>query len=180
MENKKVIGVIIGALSVVVIVLVVMMLKGNNKSVNIELNTNYKSLIGIKTKSDIILVIDDKDNVSNILYLNDQSAKTFANQKIEGKNLEKAIELVVDKLKNNDEFNDASKLVITRYDDNDIYIKVLSELNKEFVIYGVDNKIVEESSTLDSKIMELKISDSSFGIDKLYEYSKKILKNYEK
>lgn len=177
MEDKKVIGAIVGVLSLVAIIVIVLLLKGNSKSIDIELNTNYKSLVGIKVESDVILVIDDKDNVSNILYLNDESVTSLSNQKIEGKTLEKAIRLVIDKLKNNNEFNNGDDLIITRYDDNSVYSKVLTELNKEFVIYGVDNKILEENSSIDSKISELNIKDSTNDINTLYEYSKKLLKN---
>lgn len=179
MEDKKVIGAIIGVLSLVAIIVIVLLLKGNSKSIDIELNTNYKSLVGIKVESDVILVIDDKDNVSNILYLNDKSVTSLSNQKIEGKTLEKAIRLVIDKLKNNNEFNNGDDLIITRYDNNSVYSKVLTELNKEFVIYGVDNKILEENSSIDSKISELNIKDSTNDINTLYEYSKSLLKKLE-
>ena len=177
MDNKKMLGIIIGIISVIVIVFVVVILKGSTKSIDIKLNEDYKSLVGITVNSDIILVIDNKNRVSNILYLNEKSVKVFANQKIEGKDYTKAIELIVDKLKNNNEFNNGEELIITKYDENTIYSNILTEINKEFVIYGVDNKIEELSSTLESKITSLNITDSTNDIKTLYNYSKKLLEN---
>lgn len=179
MEDKKVFGIIIGILTVIAIIVMIVFLKGNSKSIDIKLNENYKSVVGITVESDIILLVDDKNNISNILYLNEKSVKTFANQGLEGKNLDKGIELIVDKLKNNNEFNPSNELILTQYDYNDksIYNNISTLLNKEFVIYGVDNKIVTVTSTLKEKITNLNISNSNDEIKSLYEYSKKLLKN---
>lgn len=179
MEDKKVFGIIIGIVSIFAIIITIILLKGNSKSINIKLNENYKSAVGITVESDIILLIDDKNNISNILYLNEKSVKTFANQGIEGKDLDKGIELIVDKLKNNSEFNPSNELVLTQYDykDKSIYNNVSTLLNKEFVIYGVDNKITPVASTFKEKIINLNLDSSSNEVKTLYEYSKKLLKN---
>lgn len=177
MDKKKSLGIIIGICILLFIILIVILFRNNGKSIDIKLSDNYKSIIGIKVDSDVLIVIDNKNIVSNILFLNDKSTLSLANQRIEGKPLSKAIELIVDKLKNNNEFDNGGELFLTRYNDNSIYSTVLSELNKEFVIYGVDNKIVELNSTLDIKKKELNISDSSTDIKSLYEFSLKKIKN---
>lgn len=179
-KNKNIlIGTIIGILVFILIVIIVVIISFNTKSKNIKLTTNYKSLIGVKVESDIILVINQKDKVSNILFLNSKSVSTLANQKIEGKNIDKAVELIVDKLKNKEEFNHSSSLSLIRYDNDSIYNKVLEQLNKQFVIYGVDKSIVEETSTIGIKIDELKLNKTNNDLDNLkllYNYSKKNLK----
>ncbi len=180
MNKKNLLGIVIGLVAVAIIVIVVMLFMKTTKSIDIKLNENYKSVVGIKVNSDIILVIDNNDKVSNILYLNEESTKSLANQKIEGKQLEKAIELIIDKLKNNNEFNNGEVLVLTKYDNNQVYSKVLENLNKESVIYGIDNKILEETSTLNDKLLSLNLNNSASEIETLYDYSINLLKNSEK
>lgn len=177
MDKKKSLGIIIAVCILLFIILIVILFRNNAKSIDIKLSSNYKSVIGIKVDSDILIVIDNKNRVSNILFLNDKSTLVLANQRIEGKPLSKAIELIVDKLKNGNEFNNGDDLLLTRYDNNSIYSNVLEELNKEFVIYGVDNKIIELDSTIIDKKQELNISDLSNDIESLYEFSIKKLKN---
>ncbi|MDO5003127.1 MAG: hypothetical protein Q4E39_02730 [bacterium] len=179
-DKKLLMGTIIGILVFILIVIVVVIMSFNTKSKNVKLTTNYKALIGVKLESDIILVINQKDKVSNILFLNSKSVSTLANQKIEGKSYDKAIELIVDKLKNKEEFNHSSNLYLIKYDNDSIYNKVLEQFNKQFVIYGVDKSIVEQTSSINFKLDELKISKTDNNIDNLkslYDYSKKNLKS---
>lgn len=177
--KKKIILTFIIILITGIIIGISTLISNNNKSKNIELNINYKALIGIKVKSDIIIVINEKNKVSNILYLNEDSTKSIANQKIERKELTKAIELIIDRLKNNNEFNNNEILYLTNYGDNSIYETILEEVNKQFVVYGINNQIKEESSTISFKINELKLENSSKeleNIKQLDKYSKKLLK----
>lgn len=175
-KNKKlVMGTIIGILVLIVIIAIVVVMVFNTKSKNIKLDTNYKSLIGVKVESDIILVINQEDKVSNILFLNSKSISTLANKKIEGKPYDKAIELIVDKLKNAEEFNHSNSLYLIKYDDGGNYSKVLEQFNKQFVIYGVDKSVVEQTSTINLKLDELKLDKTNNVPDNLkllYEFSK--------
>lgn len=178
MKKKLVLGTVIAILIVAILVGIITVLSINTKSKNIKLDTNYKAIIGIKVNSEALLVINQKDKVSNILYINEESVKTLANQKIEGKDIPTAIELIVDKLKNSNEFNNGSELELTKYEDNSIYSTVLQELNKEFVVYGVDNKIIEKDSTIQEKLNELNITtkgDIKEDLISLDNYSKKLL-----
>lgn len=179
-DKKLLMGTIIGILVFILIVIIVVIMSFNTKSKNVKLTTNYKSLIGVKVESDIILVINQKDKVSNILFLNSKSVSTLANQKIEGKSIDQAIELIVDKLKNKEEFNHSSSLSLIRYDNNSIYSKVLEQFNKQFVIYGIDKSVVEETSYIGLKIDELELERTNNDLDNLkllYNYSKKNLKS---
>ena len=178
MKKKILLGSLIGIIVVAVIVVIVMIFSVNTKSVDIKLDTNYKALIGIKVNSEVILVINQDDKVSNILYLNDESVTSLANQKIEGKDIPASIELVIDKLKNNGEFNNGEKLILTKYEDNGVYSNLLQEINKEFVVYGIDNKIQENTGNITNKLNELNITTETLTKDnliKLDEYSKKLL-----
>ena len=174
--NKKVkIGLLIGILIVIFIVGIVMLLAINTKSIDVKLDKNYKALIGIEVNSKIILVINQKDKVSNIIYLNDESVNSLANQRIEGKDIPTAIELIIDKLKNNNEFNHKEDLNIIKYEDNGIYSNIIQELNKQFVIYGIDSKINEKNLNINDKLNELDIEtgiNTKENLVKLDEYSK--------
>lgn len=180
-KNKKlVIGTIVGVLVLIVLIAIIVIMVLNTKSKNIKLNTNYKSLIGVKVESEVVLVINQKDKVSNILFLNKKSVSTLANKKIEGKSYDKAIELIVDKLKNSEEFNHSNSLYLVKYDDGGNYSKVLEQFNKQFVIYGVDKSVVEQTSSINFKLDELKINKTDNNVDNLkslYDYSKKNLEN---
>lgn len=181
MKKKLVLGTVIAIFIVAILIGIITVLSINTKSKNIKLDTNYKSIIGIKVNSEVILVINQKDKVSNILYLNEESAKTLANQKIEGKDIPTAIELIVDKLKNSNEFNNGEELELTKYEDNSLYATVLQELNKEFVVYGVDNKIIEKNNTIQSKLNELNMTtknDIKEDLISLDDYSKNLLNQY--
>lgn len=178
MKKKLVLGTVIAILIVAILVGIITVLSINTKSKNIKLDTNYKAIIGIKVNTEVILVINQKDKVSNIIYLNEESVKTLANQKIEGKDIPTTIELIVDKLKNSNEFNNGSELELTKYEDNSLYTTVLQELNKEFVVYGVDNKIIENSNDIQTKLNELNITtkdDIKENLISLDNYSKKLL-----
>ncbi len=178
MKKNLIVSSIISIIIIFLIIIGIYFLTTNNKSKNIKLDSNYKALIGLRMNSDIILVINQKDKVSNILYLNKTSASTLANQKIEGKDLALAVELIVDKLKNKNEFDNGEELYITRYSQDKIYATFIEELNKEFVIYGIDNKLVEQTDDLSTKLNQLKLktTDSTItNIETLYQYSKKIL-----
>ena len=125
-----------------------------------------------------MLLIDNNDKVSNILYLNDEAVSSLANKKIEGKDYKKAIELIIDKMKNNNEFNNGDEFTVYKYEDSFTYSEIITELNKEFVIYGVDNKLNEKTNSLGNKLNELKINstaDSKKDLENLYNYSKELL-----
>lgn len=181
-NNKKIIiGLILGIL-LIASVAVVIIFSNKTKSKNIELETKYKSIIGIKVKSEVILIVDYNNKVSNILFMNNESVKTLANKKIEGKSIEKATELIIDKLKNNNEFKD-NHLNLIKYEDNGIHVNFLKELNKQFVIYGIDKNIVEQTSTINIKLDELNIKESNIKMNNLksiYKYSLKNIENYKK
>lgn len=177
--NKKVVFCIITSVVLIgIIVGVVFFLSMNSKSENIKFNSNYKYYVEFKVKSDIMLLIDNNDKVSNVLYLNDEAVTSLANKKIEGKDYKKAIELIVDKMKNNNEFNNGDEFVVYKYKDDFTYSEIITELNKEFIIYGVDNKLNEKTNSLENKLKELKInstSDSLKNLEDLYNYSMELL-----
>ena len=178
MNKKVLLGSIIGIVVVAIIVVIVAVFSVSTKSIDIKLDTNYKALIGVKVNSEVILVVNQKDKVSNIIYLNDESITSLANQKIEGKDIPTAIELVIDKLKNNNEFNNGEELIVTKYEDNGIYSSLIQELNKECVVYGIDNKMVETTGNIADKLNELNIvtgTNTKENIIKLDEYSKELL-----
>ena len=109
------------------------------------------------------------------MFLNSKSVSTLANKKIEGKPYDKAIELIVDKLKNAEEFNHSNSLYLIKYDDGGNYSKVLEQFNKQFVIYGVDKSVVEQTSTINLKLDELKLDKTNNVPDNLkllYDFSK--------
>ena len=178
MNKKKILIIVIAIFCLFLIIGVVTILKVNSKSENIKLELNYKSLVGVTVDSDIILVINQKDIVSNIIYLNDTSVLDLANQKIEGKDISTAIELIVDKLKNQGEFDNGDILYLTKYD-NVSFSKVMEEFNKEFVVYGISNKIIEKDGNLDTKLNQLDLEtndDVNKKLKILDEYSKKLLR----
>lgn len=178
MKKQLVLGTVIAIFIVAVLVGIITVLSINTKSKNIKLDTNYKAIIGMKVNSEVILVINQKKKISNILYLNEESVKTLANQKIEGKDIPTVIELIVDKLKNSNEFNSGEEIELIKYEDNSIYSTVLQELNKEFVVYGVDNKLLEKNSTIQEKLTELNITTKDNikeDLISLDNYSKKLL-----
>ena len=180
MNKKKLEMILISIVMVISIIIVVVILSMNSKSYDIKFDSNYKAYVGIKVNSDIILVINNKNKIANILFLNKDAVDTLANQKIEGKDIDTAIELIVDKLKNKGEFNNGENLYLTSYVNNNIYSSILSNLNKNFVIYGIDNKLIEQTSNLSIKLDELNLrseNDELSNLKELYNCSKKLLKD---
>ena len=181
MKNKNILIVVISVIVLIFLILMIMLgknLMNSRKSINIKLNKDsYLALVEVISNSNFIMVINKDNKVSNLLFLNDESLN-LSNKNIEGKTIEEAVKLIVDHLKNNDEFSSDSEFKLVNYDSSSIYSKVLEEFNKEFVIYGVDKNIIENTEILSSKVtsLNLEVKDNELdNIETLYNYSKSIL-----
>lgn len=186
MKNKNILIIVISVIVLIILMLMIILgknLMSNRKSINIKLDTdNYLATTEVISKSNFILIINKDNKVSNIVFLNNESLN-LSNKNIEGKTIEEAVKLIVDHLKNNDEFNDNSEFKLINYNNSSIYSNILEEFNKEFVIYGVDKNIKESSETLSSKItsLNLEVKDNELdNVETLYNYSKNLLEKNEK
>lgn len=154
----------------------------NDLTGNVKLKPDeYLTSVEVKSKSNFILFINKKNKVSNIIFLNGYSINTLYKQKIEGKNIETAIELIVDKLKNGNDFNDIGDIQLIDYGNKGIYNEVKTEFNKQLVIYGVDKNITDGSTTLKDKLVSLNydVSDKDTeNLKKLYDISINLISQY--
>lgn len=154
----------------------------NDLTGNVKLNTDeYLTSVEVKSKSNFILFINKKNKVSNIIFLNGYSIDALYKKNIEGKNIETAIELIVDKLKNSNDFNDIGDIQLIDYGNQSIYNEVKTEFNKQLVIYGVDKNITDGSTNLKDKLISLNYDASDKDIDnikKLYDISVNLISQY--
>lgn len=138
----------------------------SNLSNNITLDTNnYLTNIEIKSKSNFMLFINKKKKISNIIFLNGESVSSLYKKDIENKNIKEGIMLIIDNLKNNDEFDNTNEFRLISYGNDEVYNLVKEEVQKQFVIYGINNNIVEGQTTLKERV------------DNRYNSDDEILKN---
>jgi len=141
----------------------------------------YLTSVEVKSKSNFILFINKKKKVSNIIFLNGYSIDSLYKKNIEGKNIEDAIELIVDKLKNSNDFNDTDDIQLIDYGNISIYNEIKMEFNKQLVVYGVDKNITDGSTTLREKLISLNYDSSDKDIEniqKLYNISIDLISQY--
>ena len=155
----------------------------SNLNGNIKLDTeNYLTSVEVKSKSHFIIFINKNNKISNIIFLNGYSIKSLYKQNIEGKDISKGIELIVDKLKNNNEFNDNDTFQLIDYGNSTIYNEIKTEFNKEFVIYGVNKNILDGESSLNEKLIRLNYDISNNQNDNLktlYNHSLNLINLYK-
>ena len=154
----------------------------NDLSGNVKLDTDkYLTSIEVKSKSNFIIFINKKKKISNIIFLNGHSIKSLYKQNIEGKDISKGVELIVDKLKNSNEFNDDSNFQLIDYGNTNIYNEIKTEFNKEFVVYGVDKAILDGKSILEEKLESLNYNisnDQKDNLKELYNHSLNMISKY--
>lgn len=155
----------------------------SNLNGNIKLDTeNYLTSVEVKSKSHFIIFINKNNKISNIIFLNGYSIKSLYKQNIEGKDISKGIELIVDKLKNNNEFNNNDTFQLIDYGNSTIYNEIKTEFNKEFVIYGVNKNILDGESSLNEKLISLNYDISNNQNDNLktlYNHSLNLINLYK-
>lgn len=151
---------------------------------NVGLDTeNYLTAVEVNSSAEFILLFNKENKVSNIIYLNDDSVKSLYKKKIEGKTIEEAVQLIVENLKNNDIFNDNKNVIITDYGNPSLFSKVSEEINKEFVIYGINKIVTNNKTTLETKLSELNLDakkNKEKDLKTLYYYSLDIINKSEK
>lgn len=173
MKNKNMI--IVGCILLVVFIIGGLILLKNallgSKSIDIKLDTNYQDIIYISDNAKFLMVIND-NKVSNLLFLNKESKDSLANKKIEKKNLDESIELIVDHLKNNNLLNDTNDIEIKSLKQSNFYSDIVNYYNKDLVIYGVSKKVMEGSFTLDTVIDEFHLKPKENELENLKELEK--------
>ncbi len=154
----------------------------NDLTDNIKLEPDkYLTAVEIESKSNFMLFINKDKNISNIIFLNGYSINSLYKQKIEGKSIQKGIELIVNKLKSNNEFNDNSNFKLINYGDNNIYKEIKEEFNKQFVIYGINKEIYSDTSNLKEKLINLNhksYSNQTDNLKQLYNISLDFINMY--
>lgn len=168
---KLMIGMGIIVLSIIAVVLFCQL---GNKEKELE-EEKYLTSVEIKSTSNFILLIDKDENISNVIFLNHSAINRLNPRKIEGKSIEKSIESIVDQLKNNQEWKKDEEIKLVNYGHIDIFNKIKEEFNKEFVIYGINNKITDEEGNLDSKIKQINPNtNNASNLKVLYDYSNQL------
>lgn len=178
MKNKKIMIVSILIISVVLLFFIVVSIMKSSKSIDISLEKDYEDIIYVSDKAEFLLVLKD-EKVVNILFLNKEASKSLANKKIEGKDIEKATELIIDHLKNDNLLNDTSNIEIKSLKQSNSYQKTTSSFNKNLVIYGISKEAVNGSFTLDTVLTKFHLEDKkqeADNVETLYQYSKELIK----
>lgn len=118
---------------------------------------NYKSAIEIQipTGPNYIIMIDKKNNVSNIFFLNLESFVLY-NQEIENKPIYQAIAKMMEKLQEANYLT--QQVTVINYNNQEIYDMIINEMNKALVTYGNMIEVTKKTSTLEQKAKELDIS----------------------
>ncbi len=150
---------------------------------NVKLEPDkYLTAVEIDSKSNFILYIDKDNKISNIIFLNGYSIESLYKQRIEGKSIQKAVELIVNKLSNNNEFDSSKEFKLIDYGNINIYTEIKNEFNKQFVIYGINKEIISDNNTLKEKLKSLNsdfFDNDEKNIKKLYNMSIDLISSYK-
>lgn len=173
MMNKK--FVLITLIGISLMFTVVGCTKSKNREIDIS---NYKSMVEVSLSSgpDFIIVIDKKDKISNIKFLNKDSL-VLNDIDIMDKSLSDGILTFMEKLWNDNYFDNEVSIKLICYDDKDISDLIYQELNKSLVILGIKGNILRENSSFDelSKKLDIDYNDDKTFLKYLGEYSRKII-----
>ncbi len=145
-------------------------------SSNIELDyENYKGIVEYSADVNFMLVINKSNEVSNIIFLDENSISSLSDKKIEGMSIEKALYNIVELLNKDNLFN--KNIILTSYQNNNCIDLVYNEVNKNLVIFGSSLKVNKNSENLSDRVNELKLEGGSLedNVKILYEYSKMLL-----
>ncbi len=145
-------------------------------SSNVELDyDNYKGIVEYSSDVNFMLVINNSNKVSNIIFLDKLSISTLADKKIEGMSIDKAVYKIIELLNEDKLFS--KNIILTSYQDNDSIDLVYNEVNKNLVIFGSAAKVNKNSEDLSSRVNELKLNGGSRkeNLKALYDYSKLLL-----
>lgn len=179
MKNKKIGIILILIFFIIILGIFVKNILGNGKSSEIPLDeNNFLGAVEVKASPNFILLINKKEKVSNIIFLNEESVDLFSNQRIEGKSIADATEKIVDIMKNENSFEKDSEFILIDYENSEVFSTVKEEFNKQLVVYGVDNNITTTASNFQMRLNELNIAEQSnekSNLEQLYDYSKKLL-----
>lgn len=180
MKNKKT-RILLVFICIVVIVLGVIVkgILGGKKSINMPLNeAEVLGAVEIKASPNFILLINKKERVSNIIFLNEESVNLLSNQGIEGKTIEAVVEKIVDMMKNKDSFFKTSEFVLVHYDNTKIFSIIKEEMNKQFVVYGIEKEVITTHTSFEEKLESLNIKKdvTKSSLTQLYNYSQQLLK----
>lgn len=184
--KKKLVVMMISLLVIVLIILlgsyILYKIIFNELTDNIKLEPeNYLTSVEIKSKSNFMLFINKEKKISNIIFLNGYGIKSLYKKKIENKSINKGIEIIVNSLKNNNEFDGNEQFKLINYGDNAIFDKIKIEFNKQFVIYGIDKYILSDKSTLELKLDNLDVTNikqRDQQLKKLYDISINLISVY--
>ena len=152
----------------------------NNNSSEKKLDVdNYKSLveISIDDKPDFMLIINKSNNIDHIFFLNEYS-KSLYNQNIEGKSIEDGMKILMQRLWEENSFNvDDSVVKLINYRDLGVYETIKSEINKNFVILGINGNVIELGGSISEVINDLgyNYKDDKTSLEELDKYSKKVI-----
>lgn len=182
--------IIIGIIIVIFIVIILIVGKMTFKNIilelsgNVSLDTeNYLTAVEVNSNAEFILLFNKNKKVSNIIYLNDNSVKSLYEKKIEGKTIEEAMKIIIENLSRNDIFDDNKNIILVDYGNTEIFSKVLEEINKEFVIYGINKTITNDYSKIEEKLLDLNLNRKNNikkDLKTLYYHSLDIINEYKK
>lgn len=168
--------IIIVSVFVLIICLFVSGCKNSNDSVTSD---DYFTMVEVLVSEgpNFSLVIDKNSEVKHILFLNNESV-FLSDSKVEGKSIDKAISIVMEKIWNKNYFNDNKGIELINYGDEEIYNTLYQEVNKNLVILGINGSVIKGDNTLEKKSVTLGIpyeEDLQF-LNELKKYSNKLVK----
>lgn len=150
---------------------------------NISLDTdNYLTAVEVNSDVSFILLINNQQKISNIIYLNDKSVEGLYKKGIENNSYTKGIPLIIENLKNSNYFQE--NVILIDYGNEGVFSKIKEEFNKQFVIYGINKQITSDTTTLNNKVQSLGLttetSNQINNLKFLYSYSLDVISSYRK
>ncbi|HIR49051.1 MAG TPA: hypothetical protein IAB35_03645 [Candidatus Faecimonas gallistercoris] len=121
-------------------------------------NKEYATAIEVKVANgpEFFLVINEKNNLS-FIFIENQKTAVLVNQNIEGKNINKAIPEIIEKLIDNHLIENQT-ITLINYKDDTVFKKVVSLVQSTLNENQTTSQIIEEKSTLQIKAEQENIS----------------------
>lgn len=128
-------------------------------SSDIRITEKYKTMTEfyISNGPNFILVIDQNNKVSNILFLNKESICLY-NKNIEKSNINQAISKIIQIINNDNYFNSINNITLFDYGDELVYNDIKEQTNKNIELYEISTAIIDNKTTIEEKADSLNIA----------------------
>lgn len=136
-------------------------------------SSEYKGIVEYSGDVNFMFIVNNKDKVTNLVFLDKKALDVLKDKNIEGSNIESAVYDIVKILNEQNLFT--KNIILTAYQNNDVLSLIEAQINKNLIVFGSNVQVSSQTSTLNEKLnilgLEAKGTDIE-NVEVLYKQSK--------